>query len=38
MLYGLIESAIFKIAVLNQSDVSEIYAAAELAIEGLKIK
>ena len=38
MLYGLIESAIFKIAVLNQSDVSEVYSAAELAIEGLKIK
>lgn len=38
MLYGLIESAIFKIAVLNQNNVSDIYSAAELAIEGLKIK
>ena len=38
MLYGLIESAIFRIAVLNQSDVSDIYSAAELAIEGLKIR
>ena len=38
MLYGLIESAIFKIAVLNQNNFSDIYSAAELAIEGLKIK
>lgn len=38
MLYGLIESAIFKIAVLNQNNISDIYSAAELAIEGLKIK
>ena len=38
MLYGLIESAIFRIAVLNQSDVSDIYSASALAIEGLKIR
>lgn len=38
MLYGLIESAIFRIAVLNQNDVSDIYSASALAIEGLKIR
>ena len=38
MLYGLIESAIFRIAVLNHYDVSDIYSASALAIEGLKIR
>ena len=37
MLYALIESAIFKISVLNQKDISDCYKAADLAVEGLKI-
>ena len=37
LLYGLIESAIFKIAVLNQSDISDIYSALKLAIEGFSL-
>lgn len=34
MLYALIESAIFKISVLNQRNIEEIYRAADLAVEG----
>ena len=36
MLYGLVESAIFKMTVLNQSDISEVYNMINLAIDGLK--
>jgi len=35
-LYSLIESAIFRIAVLNQIDVNQIKHSIDLAIEGLK--
>lgn len=37
MLYALIESSIFKISVLNQQDIEEIYEAADLAVEGFLI-
>lgn len=37
MLYAIIESAIFKISVLNAKDISDIYGAACLAVEGLKV-
>ena len=36
MLYGLVESAIFKMTVLNQNDISEVYNMINLAIDGLK--
>lgn len=36
LLYGLIESAIFRIAVLGQSNIDEIYGAIDLAINKLK--
>ncbi|MBP3561547.1 MAG: TetR/AcrR family transcriptional regulator [Treponema sp.] len=36
LLYGLIESAIFRIAVLGQSSIDEIYGAIDLAINKLK--
>lgn len=36
MLYGLIESAIFKISVLNQTNVTEMYGALSSAIDNLK--
>lgn len=36
LLYGLIESAIFRIAVLGQSSIDEIYGAIDLAIAKLK--
>ncbi len=34
ILYGLIESAIFKLTILNQKDISEVYSAANTVIEG----
>ncbi|MGP1459759.1 MAG: TetR/AcrR family transcriptional regulator [Treponema sp.] len=37
MLYGLVESAIFKITILNQSDIGEVYNMVSLAIDGLKL-
>ncbi len=37
MLYSLLESAIFKIAVLNSKDISDCYGAAELAVNGLLV-
>lgn len=36
LLYGLIESAIFRIAVLGQSSIDEVYGAIDLAINKLK--
>ena len=36
MLYGLVESAIFKITVLNQRSIGEVYNMLNLAIDGLK--
>ena len=36
LLYGLIESAIFRIAVLGQSSIDEVYGAIDLAIAKLK--
>ena len=36
LLYGLIESAIFRIAVLGQSNIDEVYGAIDLAINKLK--
>lgn len=36
LLYGLIESAIFRIAVLGQSTIDEVYGAIDLAINKLK--
>ncbi len=36
LLYGLIESAIFRIAVLGQSSIDEVYGAIDLAIDKLK--
>ena len=36
LLYGLIESAIFRIAVLGQSSINEVYGAIDLAINKLK--
>lgn len=38
MLYGLIESAIFRLAMLRQDDIEEGYGAIEVAIDGLKTK
>lgn len=35
MLYSLLESAIFKIAVLNSKNVTDCYGAAELTVNGL---
>lgn len=35
MLYAIIESAIFKIAVLNAKDISNSYDSVDLAVEGL---
>ena len=37
LIYGLIESAIFRMAVLNQDNTEEILEAMELAIEGWEI-
>ena len=36
MLYSLVESAIFEIAVLNKKDVSEVKASIDLVVEGLQ--
>ena len=36
MLYGLVESAIFKITVLNQRSIDEVYNMPNLAIDGLR--
>lgn len=38
MLYSLVESAIFEIAVLNKKDVSEVKASIDLVVEGLENK
>ena len=38
MLYSLVESAIFEIAVLNKKDVSEVNASIDLVVEGLENK
>jgi hypothetical protein len=35
MLYSLVETAIFEIAVLNKKDVSEVKASIDLVIKGL---
>ena len=35
MLYSLIESSIFEIAVLNKKDVSEVKASIDLVIKGI---
>ena len=37
LIYGLIESAIFRMAVLNQDNTEEILDAMELAIEGWEV-
>ncbi len=37
MLYSLLESAIFKISVLDTKDISDFYGAAELAVNGLLV-
>ena len=36
LLYGIIEAAIFRIAVLGQSSIDEVYGAIDLAINKLK--
>ena len=38
MLYAMIESSIFRLAILNQKDIKEMHAAIDLAIEGIKKK
>ena len=34
LLYSIIEAAIFRISVLNQSDIDDIYGTLNLAIDG----
>ncbi|MCR4939079.1 MAG: TetR/AcrR family transcriptional regulator [Treponemataceae bacterium] len=36
LFYGLIQSAIFRLAVLNQADVNELIAGLDIAIQGIK--
>ena len=36
MFYSLIESSIFRLAILDQQNVNEIFDVAALAIEGIK--
>lgn len=36
LFYGLIQSAIFRLAVFNQSDVNEIIAGIDIAIQGIR--
>ncbi len=36
MLYGLVESAIFRLTILNQNEIDESYCMVDLAIDGLK--
>jgi len=36
MLYSLVESAIFEIAVLNKKDVSEVKDSIDLVVQGLR--
>ena len=38
MLYGLIESAIFRLAILDQNSTEEMNGAIELAINGILAK
>lgn len=35
MLYSMVESSIFRLAILNQKDIKEIYSAIDLAISGI---
>ena len=36
LFYGLIQSSIFRLAVLNQSNVDELIAGVDIAIQGIK--
>ena len=38
LLYGLIESAIFRLTVLNQKDISDIRKTLDLAVDGFLLK
>jgi hypothetical protein len=38
LLYGLIESAIFRLAILNRSKIDDITSALMLAVDGLLVK